>query len=353
MSASLPRGATPNVHPDSKDILMHKTPTPRALRPAHTLVALAVLALAAACSTVSDDTVLLGQARSEQRAALADADTQALAPNELRLAGEALAQAEAARQRGDSLAEIDQLAYLARQRTGIARETGARKAAEARIAQAGAETDRMRLAARTQQADNATAAAAAATQDAAASQRNAAASQRDAAASQRDAAASQRQAEASQRNAAASQQQAGDAERRSAMLATQLRELNAQQTDRGLVITLGDVLFDTGRARLRPGAAQNLQRLGSFLKEYPQRKALIEGHTDSVGGEQMNQALSGQRAETVMGALLAMGVARGQVAAQGYGETSPVADNDSATGRQANRRVEIVLSDENGAVKGR
>ncbi len=336
---------------------MQHTPTAlaptRTLRPAHTLVALAVLALASACSTVSDDTVLLSQARSEQRAALADADTQALAPNELRLAGEALAQAEAARQRGDSLAEIDQLAYLARQRTGIARETGARKAAEARIAQAGAETDRMRLAARTQQADSATAAAAAATQEAAASQRDAAASQRDAAASQRQAEAAQRQAAASQRNANASQQQAGDAERRNALLATQLRELNAQQTERGLVITLGDVLFDTGRARLRPGAAQNLQRLGGFLKEYPQRKALIEGHTDSMGGEQMNQALSGQRAETVMTTLLAMGVPRGQLAAQGYGEGSPVADNDSATGRQANRRVEIVLSDENGAVKGR
>lgn len=315
-----------------------------------TLMAVAVLA---ACSTTPTDTVLMGQARSDYRAAQADAQTQSLAANELRLAGDALAQAEAALARRDDVATVDQLAYLSRQRTAVARATASRKNAEAMVAQAGDETARMRLAARTQEADAATAAAGAATRDAAAATRDAEASQRQANAAQRDAARSQQQAANSQQQAAMSQQQADEAMRRTAMLETQLRDLNAKQTDRGLVITLGDVLFDTGRAELRSGGVQNMQRLSGFLKQYPQRKALIEGYTDSVGGDAMNVALSTRRAEAVMGALTGMGVDRAQLAAQGYGEANPVASNDNSGGRQANRRVEIVLSDESGSLKTR
>lgn len=310
-----------------------------------TLTLLAVAALAA-CSTTPRDNVLLGQARSDYRAAQGDAQTQALAANELRQAGEALAQAEAASARRDDAPKIDQLAYLARQRTALARETASRKGAEAMIAQAGSETDRLRLAARTQEADAATAAATAATRDAAAATR-------DAEAAQRQAALAKQQAATSQQQAAMSQQQADEAQRRTAMLETQLRELNAKQTDRGLVITIGDVLFDSGQANLRPGGMQNMQRLSGFLKQYPQRKALIEGYTDSVGSDSTNIALSARRAEAVMGALTQMGVDRSQLAAQGYGEANPVAANDNAGGRQANRRVEIVLSDESGALKTR
>jgi outer membrane protein OmpA-like peptidoglycan-associated protein len=312
----------------------------------HSALTLLAAAVLAACSTTPVDNVMLGQARSDYRAAQADAQTQALAPNELRLAGEALAQAEAALVRRDDVATVDQLAYLARQRTGVARATAGRKGAEAMVAQAGADTDRMRLAARTQEADLATAAAGVATRDAAAATRSAESSQRQANAAQRDAARSQQQA-------AASQQQAGEAERRTAMLESQLRELNAKQTERGLVITIGDVLFDTGRSELRSGGVQSMQRLSGFLKQYPQRKVMIEGYTDSVGSDSLNMALSARRAEAVLGALQGMGVDRGQLAAQGYGKSNPVAPNDSASGRQANRRVEIVLSDESGALKGR
>ena len=320
------------------------------IKTALTLTAVAVLA---ACSSTPNDTVLMGQARSDYRAAQADAQTQSLAANELRLAGEALAQAEAALARRDDVATVDQLAYLARQRTAVARATANRKNAEAMVAQAGDETARMRLAARTQEADAATAAAGAATRDAAAATRDAEASQRQASAAQRDAARSQQQAASSQQQAAMSQQQAEEARRRTAMLETQLRELNAKQTDRGMVITIGDVLFGSGQANLQSGALQSMQRLGGFLKEYPQRKALIEGYTDSVGSDSSNVALSTRRAEAVMSALTGMGVDRAQLAAQGYGEANPVAGNDNASGRQANRRVEIVLSDENGALKAR
>ncbi len=313
------------------------------IKTSFTLMAVAVLA---ACSTTPSDNVLLGQARTDYRAAQADAQTQALASNELRLAGEALAQAEAALARRDDVATVDQLSYLARQRTAVARATASRKTAEDMVAKAGDETARMRLDARTREADAATAAAGAATRDAEAAQRQANAAQRDAARSQQQAANSQQQA-------AMSQQQADEAQRRTAMLETQLRELNAKQTDRGLVITIGDVLFDSGQANLRSGAMQSMQRLSGFLKEYPQRKAMIEGYTDSVGADSMNVALSTRRAEAVMTALTGMGVNRGQLSAQGYGEANPVAANDNAGGRQANRRVEIVLSDENGALKTR
>ncbi|KPF42980.1 flagellar motor protein MotB [beta proteobacterium AAP51] len=307
------------------------------------LMAAAVLA---ACGTTPVDNFLLTQARNDYRAAQADAQTQALATNELRIAGEALNLAEAASVKGEDVATIDQLAYLARQRTALARETARRKGAEAAVAQAGTETANMRLAARTREADAATAAAGVATRDAAAATRDAEASQRQAGAATRDAARSQQQA-------ALSQQQVGEAERRNALLQTQLRELNAKETERGLVITIGDVLFATGQATLRSDSLQSMQRLSGFLKQYPQRKALIEGYTDSVGGDSMNIALSARRAEAVMGSLLGMGVNRAQLTAQGLGESSPVAPNDSADGRRANRRVEIVLSDENGALKTR
>lgn len=291
----------------------------------HFSLALLAAAALAACGTIPADNVQLTQARNDYRGLQGDPLTQRLAPAELKQAGDALALAEAARTRGDDVAQVDHLAYLARQRVALAREAGNRKSAEAAVAEAGAERDQLRLAARTREAD---------------------AAARSAAVANRDAASSQRQA-------AASQQQAGDADRRSAALEAQLRELNAKKTERGMIITIGDVLFDTGRAQLKPGGMRNIQRLGGFLKEYPQRKALIEGYTDSAGSEITNIALSGRRADAVREALLGMGVAQGQLAAQGYGESHPVAGNETSGGRQKNRRVEIVLSDEAGTLAPR
>jgi outer membrane protein OmpA-like peptidoglycan-associated protein len=311
-------------------------------------LSLAVLAAAAlaACSSIPADNVMLTQARNDYRGLQGDPLTQRLAPAELKQAADALAVAESAQADRKDVEQVNQLAYLARQRVALAREAGARKGAEAAVAEAGAERDKLRLAARTREAD-------ASAQSAAIANMDAASSQRQAAAAQQQAALSQQQAVASQQQAAASQQQAGDAERRSAALEAQLRDLNAKKTERGMVITIGDVLFDTGRADLKPGGMQNIQRLGGFLKEYPQRKALIEGYTDSVGSDITNVALSGRRADAVMAALLGMGVTRSQLAAQGYGETHPVAGNETSSGRQMNRRVEIVLSDETGVLSPR
>lgn len=311
----------------------------------YTLTLLAAAALAA-CSSVPTSNAMLDQARGDYRSAQADPQMQVLAPAELKQAGDALAQADAAFDKHEDPSRVNQLAYLARQRVALAREVAGRKDAEAVVAESSATRDQLRLAARTREAD-------AATHDAKVSMHEAMASKHESETAQREAAASQQQAATSAQQTAAAQQKAGDAELRSQALEAQLRELNAKKTDRGMVITIGDVLFDSGQSQLKSGGMQNMQRLSGFLKEYPQRKALIEGYTDSTGSDSQNMALSGRRAEAVRTTLLGMGVGNGQIAAQGYGQTHPVAGNDSSGGRQMNRRVEIVLSDENGVMTTR
>ena len=122
-----------------------------------------------------------------------------------------------------------------------------------------------------------------------------------------------------------------------------LDELQAKETERGMVVTLGDVLFDTGSAELRGSASNNLDKLASFLDQYPDQKVLIEGHTDNVGSADLNQRLSLRRAESVKQYLTRRGIASRRVSVSGQGLKQPVANNDTATGRQQNRRVEVVI----------
>jgi len=134
-------------------------------------------------------------------------------------------------------------------------------------------------------------------------------------------------------------------------LRRQLADLNAKETERGMVVTLGDVLFATGRAELKGGALANLGKLAAFLNENPDRTVAIEGHTDSVGSEESNYTLSRRRADAVKSYLVGQGVSSGRLDSLGKGEGYPVADNESATGRQQNRRVEVIIA--NTAVSSR
>jgi outer membrane protein OmpA-like peptidoglycan-associated protein len=127
-------------------------------------------------------------------------------------------------------------------------------------------------------------------------------------------------------------------------LQRQIDDLQAKETDRGLVLTLGDVLFESGKAQLKSGATGNLNKLVMFLNSYPTRTVFIEGYTDSVGSDDYNQGLSSRRAESVQAYLVGQGIDRARLSASGLGESAPVADNESATGRQMNRRVEIIIS---------
>lgn len=111
------------------------------------------------------------------------------------------------------------------------------------------------------------------------------------------------------------------------------------------MITLGDVLFDFNRADLKTGARNNLSRLVSFLREHEDRDVLVEGHTDALGPEDYNQSLSRRRAEAVRLFLVDSGISPSRSVARGFGESRPVASNDTDEGRQQNRRVEIVILD--------
>ena len=153
-----------------------------------------------------------------------------------------------------------------------------------------------------------------------------------------------REAQRAQQEAARATQQAQAATTQAQQLQQELAALQAKQTDRGLVLTLGDVLFETGRADLRPGALRNLYPLVTFLQKYPERRVLIEGHTDNVGSESYNLDLSQRRADAVRDFLSQNGVNTAQIATRGYGKASPVASNDTAAGRQQNRRVELIIS---------
>jgi OOP family OmpA-OmpF porin len=124
-----------------------------------------------------------------------------------------------------------------------------------------------------------------------------------------------------------------------------MQELHAERTARGLVVTLEDVLFEVNGADLQPGAQVQLLRLVEFLKRNPDRKVLIEGHTDSIGSSEYNLQLSLLRAESIQSFLVGNGLPADRITAIGYGETRPEAPNDSATGRQQNRRIEVVILD--------
>lgn len=125
----------------------------------------------------------------------------------------------------------------------------------------------------------------------------------------------------------------------------QLEEMQAIVTARGIVATLGDVLFDSGEASLKATSATNIEKIASFMQRFPERQALVEGHTDSLGDDDYNLDLSRARAFSVREALVARGIDASRITTRNLGEASPVADNNTAEGRQQNRRVEVIFPD--------
>ena len=136
------------------------------------------------------------------------------------------------------------------------------------------------------------------------------------------------------------------AELRAQLLDQFNRILETRDTPRGLVITMADVLFDTGKYDVRPGTREQLAKLSGILLAHPGLSLEVEGHTDSTGGDELNQRLSEQRASAVRDYLVGQGLASDSVTATGFGKNMPVASNDTAAGRQKNRRVELVVSGE-------
>jgi outer membrane protein OmpA-like peptidoglycan-associated protein len=286
---------------------------------------LAIAALVGACSSMPKTTSLLDQTRGDYLAAQSNPNVASYAPLEMKQAGEALEQANAAASHADSAEKIDKLAYLAKQKIALTQEVAKQKSAEANVASAGKERDQIRLDQRTNEADKAKASAE----------------------------QSKLTAQVAQGEAAEAQRKTQEAQARAAKLEAQLADLAAKKTDRGMIITLGDVLFGTDMARLNPDGMRTAKTLADVLQQNPQRTVLVEGFTDSTGTAPHNQELSERRATAVGSALQGMGVARDRIAVRGYGEAYPAAANDTAQNRQLNRRVEIVLSDVSGKITQR
>jgi outer membrane protein OmpA-like peptidoglycan-associated protein len=224
-------------------------------------------------------------------------------------------------------AEQRRLAELNAQAAATQQAQAERAKADADVARAQADADRQRAEAERQQAETARA----------------------------QAEADRQRAEASLRDAEAEASRARDlatnAERERAELRDRLRQqlnviLETRETARGLIVNLSDVLFDTGKATLKPGAREKLARVSGILVTHPDLKLEIEGHTDSVGTDSYNQGLSERRAESVRGYLVSQNISAQSITTQGFGESRPVATNDTAAGRQQNRRVELVVSGE-------
>jgi len=220
--------------------------------------------------------------------------------------------------------------YLADRKVDTAKALAEARFAEDQRVALTADRDKSRLDARTREADAA---------------KGQAATARAEGAEQRAA------ADQARTDATAAQLAAANSEQQAAELQRQIDALHAKPTDRGLVLTLGDVLFTTGKADLKSGATGNLNKLATFLDKYPDRNVAIQGYTDSVGSEDYNQALSERRAESVKSYLTGQGIGATRLTASGKGRSDPVADNDSASGRQQNRRVEVVISNPPAALR--
>jgi OmpA-OmpF porin, OOP family len=255
------------------------------------------------CSHTPVRPVALEEARAAYAQAQGDPQVATNAPVALRDAEEAVRRAEQAWEKDKELREVQNLAAVAKRRVEVARAAADKKRAEEEVARLGAERDRVLLDART------------------------------------------RQAERAQREADQAYQQVRAVTSRDAQLEQELAALQAQvrETERGLVLTLGDILFGSGQVTLTPGAMRRLQPLVTVLRAHPERQVTIEGYTDSMGSESYNLGLSQRRAEAVRDFLIQNGVDASRIIARGYGAAAPVAPNTTEAGRQQNRRVEVII----------
>jgi outer membrane protein OmpA-like peptidoglycan-associated protein len=294
-----------------------------------TLIATAVasILLTAACATAP----VKPDGAAEARVKLTQLQSD---PNLASRAAVAIKDADAAVRAAEQPEVNQELAahrvYLADRKVDTAKALAETRFAEDQRAELTAQRDRARLDARTHEAD---------------------AAHGQAATARAEGAEQKAAADQARLDAATAQSAAASSEQQAAELQRQIDVLQAKPTDRGLVLTLGDVLFTTGRADLKPGATGNLNKLVAFLYQYPDRSVAIQGYTDSVGREDSNQRLSERRADSVKSYLTGQGISSMRLSASGKGPSDPVADNDSVAGRQQNRRVEVIISNSPAALR--
>jgi outer membrane protein OmpA-like peptidoglycan-associated protein len=265
----------------------------------------ATLSGMAGCETAPENSGLLDEARSTVTAAASDPNVTKYASAELDRARKLLVNAEdAAKEKGAKDKTAAHYAYLATQMARISQQRAQERVATARVKAGETERQKILLTARENEVGEARA-------------------------------------------------QTQQAQAETQRLAAQLENLQASQTSRGIVLTLDDVLFDSGKAQLKRGAERAIDQITSFLKENPGRRVQVEGFTDSHGADDFNLELSQSRADAVAMAIIQRGVDAERVRALGYGEGYPVASNSSAGSRQLNRRVEIIVSNDHAEIPGR
>jgi len=273
----------------------------------------------AGCETAPETSGVLDEARSAVSAAEADPNVTKYAPTELDRARKLLTNAEgAAKEKGAKDKTASHYAYLATQMARISQQRAQEQVSVARIKAGETERQKILLNARENEADQAKA-----------------------------------DAQQARTEAQGAQAQVQQAQAESQRLAAQLENLQAAQTPRGIVLTLDDVLFDTGKAQLKSGAERSIEQIAEFLKDNPDRRVQVEGFTDSQGADDFNLELSQSRADAVAMAIIRRGIDAQRVRALGYGEGFPVASNANAGSRQLNRRVEIIVSNGNSEIPGR
>ncbi len=266
----------------------------------------AIIALVGGCGGIPANHPDLLRAQNAFKDAQAQAGVSENAPVELYDAGQALKEAEQAK----NVDDLKHLAYLAEKRSQIAVAAAAQRAAKKETEALVKEKDKILLDARGAELEKKAS-----------------------------------EVERARTEVEKARAEAALAAARAQELEKELSDLNAKMTDRGYVLTLGDVLFAFNKAELMPGAYRTVDQLTTFLDKHPERNVLIEGYTDSIGSSAYNLELSQRRADAVRIALIERGIEIGRIMTKGYGKEYPVAGNDTEAGRQQNRRVEIVILD--------
>ena len=284
----------------------------------------------------------LDSARATYAKVKADPNVEAYAPVPLMDAGKALQTAEQAK----DYKVMEHLAYLAERKSQLAAAIAEGKAAERETERLDKERAEILLQKREREAERAKKEAERARLLALEKTNEAEKAKMEADERAREVEKARQEAEAGRMAALAEAAKAQKAKAEAEQLMRELSDLKAQQTERGIVLTIGDVLFATGMADLSPDAIRNVDKLTDFLEKHPNRNVLIEGHTDSVGSEEFNLTLSQSRADAVKEQLVAKGIDPSRITTKGYGKKYPVSTNDTPAGRQQNRRVEVIILNE-------
>ncbi len=291
--------------------------------------ALAILFLVSGCATVPLHNAALERARSAYKIAQNTPEIETHAPVALYDARIALESAEKAT---EDIQELEHRAYLAEKKARLAVLVAEGKASETQISQLSKSKDKIVIKSREYETEAALAEA----------EKRALEAEQKAL----EAELAKKHSEAMMLEADEARRQAEEALAQKQRIEQELAELQAKQTDRGAVITLGNILFEVNKSALLPGGFLAIDKLSEFLKKYPSRNLSIEGHTDSRGSDMYNLGLSQQRANSVFNALLQRGISGHRMITKGLGKQYPVASNETEAGRQQNRRVEVIILNE-------